>query len=223
MKKYKLHILYLITLALWFIPRDLKTTFPALFGSNYIQWSIAYIVSLLIPIGSLYSLYWIKKGKKGGYWFFIAFSTPLVVSLFLYAVISPLLLSLQGSQHSIFKDDANTISILLNQIQSSKSKDRARNIARARILYSLYGIKAYMPSDNGNLSIYSPTEDDKVRWQEMQKTKQTALATDNIINWQLKQIPWLFSIFLGNYILIMGIGLGIYSYHKRREHSTKHL
>ena len=216
MKKYKLHIFFIVTFALWFIPWELKKTFPSFWGSNYLQWSIAGITSLLIPIGSLWSLSWMLKGKKQGYWFLIAFSLPLFFLLFSFAVVTPLLMRVQMHQCSLFNKDAETISMLTNQIYESKTEDMQKNLARARILYSIFGIKPYLPSGNGKYELYSPTEKAKKTWAEIQKAKRIAIQTDNMINWQLKQIPWLFSVYLGNYILIMALGLGIYNY-KGRE------
>ena len=217
MKKYKLQILFIVTYALWFIPWEFKKTLPSIFGSNYLQWSLTAIVSILIPIGSLWSLSWIQKGRRSGYWLLLAFSVPLLISLFSYAVVSPMLMRLQIHQLSFFSKDVETISTLSNQIYESKPQDKQKNLARARILYGFYGIKPYLPSENGRLKIYSPTEKDVKRWKEMQETKQMAIQTENMIKWQLKQIPWLFSVYLGNYILIMALGLGFYSYKRNNN------
>jgi hypothetical protein len=84
-------------------------------------------------------------------------------------------------------------------------------------LYGFYGIKPYLPSVKGGFKIYSPTEKDEKRWKEMQKTKQMAIQTENMINRQLNQIPWLFSVYLGTYILIMTLGLGIYSFKRKKS------
>ena len=48
-----------------------------------------------------------------------------------------------------------------------------------------------------------------------------AIQTENMINWQLKQIPWLFSVYLGNYILIMALGLGLYSYKRKKSEQNE--
>lgn len=102
-------------------------------------------------------------------------------------------------------------------MHTSKPEDKQKNLARARMLYGFYGIKPYLPSKNGGLKIYSPTKKDEKRWKDMQKTKQKAIQTENMIKWQLKQIPWLFTVYLGNYIFIMALGLGFYSYKIRKS------
>jgi hypothetical protein len=77
-----------------------------------------------------------------------------------------------------------------------------------------------LPSEKGRFKIYSPTAKDEKCWKEMQKTKQMAIQTENMIKWQLQQIPWLFSVYLGNYILIMALGLGFYSYKRNKAHKS---
>ena len=215
MKTNKLQLLFFITFALWFIPWEFKKTLPSILGSDYLQWFLTVIVSILIPVGSLWSLYWIEKGRKNGYYLLLAFSSPLIITLFLYAVTTPMLMRLQIHQHSFFNKDVETISTLLNQINESKPNDKQKNLARSRILYSIFGIKPYLPFENGKYELYSPTSKDEKRWKEMQKVRQIAIQTENSIIQQLKQIPWLFSVYLGNYIFIMALGLGIYSYKKK--------
>lgn len=76
----------------------------------------------------------------------------------------------------------------------------------------MFGIQTVWKNDEGALERYSPTSVQQEQWQETNKKKRKAREYSNKLDWTLKQVPWLFGVYLGSFSLILLAGLAVHTY-----------
>jgi hypothetical protein len=206
-RKYIDYLLNLV-LALWLIPWIGKQYFPQIFGGHYVQWTCAILLAILIPIGTLLTISFIRhseKNKLSGYLSLIGLSVPLLVILFSIVVA---LAVITNVQQFLYDNNDNLAIRSLSECSHNASTVEKRKNA-AQYLYGHYGIKATFIDENNTLKIYSITKQDEDAWKNRQLEDKDISDKKEQINRELKTLPWLFTLYTATYAIIMIIGAAI--------------
>lgn len=211
-RKYISYILNFV-FALWLVPWIGKIHFPNIFGGQYCQWTCAILLAILIPIGTLLTIYVIRhseKNKLSGYLSLVGFSVPLLVILF--SIVVPLAV-ITNVQQVLYDNNDNLAIRSLSECSHNASTIEKRKNA-AQYLYRHYGIKATFIDETNTLKIYSITKQDEEAWENRQLEDKNIFDKKEQINRELKTLPWLFTLYTATYAIIMIIGSAILIFRK---------
>ena len=206
--------LLILTLALWLIPWQGKQYFPQILGGHYVQWICSILLALMIPLGSLLTLsFMLRDSTKRRYGFFtiICFSFPLLVNLFILGISQPTIIHTQLTFQGIGRDNLAIRSLFEATLRAESIQKRKR---AAQILYQNYGIETAFIDEDETFKRYYPTQADVDQWEKRQLDNKEISSMQEYIHYQLKQLPWSFTLYLGTYAIIMTIGLAVFSFKK---------
>lgn len=225
MKSKHLGWLLVATFLVWFIPWQAKQLFPAVFGASYIQWASAIVSAPLLSIGlflSVHALYTHPKERRDSGWACIGFTTLFCIILGFYGLAGPMLSRLSHSVDTLSMHDS--MPRLMSKIQEAKTEKHRQTIAKA--IYIFNGVTVPYQTDSGTYIIYSPTVEDTNSWTQTQALESKRKETKGLLEWQLKQLPWLTSLYIGSFFLTFFVGSLILIYRNNKcepSHSPKPL
>ena len=199
-------------LALWVAPIQGKKLAPEVFGTSGVQWACAVVVAVIIPVVVLLSLNMLfgLRDRRAGFGFLILACLPLLYNLTMYGVGGVLLARTNLNLLRGHERDSELISTLSERaISEAELEDRAKS---AGVLYSMFGVQSVWKNAEGELERFYPTVAQQERWEDTVDTENTVRETTEIIDWQLKQMPWLFGLDLFSFCLILFGGLGWRAY-----------
>ena len=209
-----------LTIVLWLfflIPWKGKEVAPELFGSSAVQWTSAIIVAILIPVVVLMALSMIFRSadRKVGFGLFVGACLPLIGSLIMYGIGGTMLaranLMLQGGH----KRDSELIAKLTERaISGDTQEERSKS---GGILYSMFGVQSVWKNGEGDLERYYPTVEQEEEWEDTIDTEKVITDSTAMVDWHLKQMPWLFGLYLGSFCVIIFAGLAWRTYKQQSE------
>jgi hypothetical protein len=200
-------LLTLILWLFWFIPLQGKRFAPEIFGSSAVQWTTTAFVAVLIPVVALMALEMIFRDaqRRSGLGIFVFACLPLLFGLTVYGVGSTMLTRVDLTVQQVNGRDSEIIATLTERaISGATAESRMKS---AEFLYTMFGVQPVWKSEAGNLERYHPTGDQQERQRETINTRQSMRKASEIIDLQLKQLPWLFGLYLGAFSLIFFGGL----------------
>jgi hypothetical protein len=213
MRTSKLNWLLAATWAVWFIPWQAKSFFPAVFGSSYFNLASVAATSVILSIGlfiSLRSFFTHSERRKETCWTSIGFVTLFAVIIGYNAVASPMLIRVANAIDTLTTDDA--MPSLLQKLQVPGPSNKRADIAKA--IYHFYGVTVPYQNETGGYVIYEPDEKDKGSWAQTQSTKKKLSETKKILNVQLKQLPLITSFYIFCFFITFFIGIVFLTYKK---------
>jgi hypothetical protein len=206
----------LIPMLLWLIPLQAKKASPELFGGPLFQWTAGAVNAVLIPVLVLMGLKLLatQNRKRAGLGLLFSAGFPMVALLLTYGVFSPLLartrFMLANGDHVLFDRLPALVEVARDH------EDPAKRKQAARALHVISGITTVWRNEAGEFEIYEPNGEDLEKWEDSSESKRTAEAAMKTIDGQLRQMPWLFAMNLGTFVIITGAGLLWHVYHKPR-------
>lgn len=205
-------ILTISLVVLWVAPLQGKKIAPEVFGTPGIQWTCVVIVAVLIPVVVLLSLNMLfgVRHRRAGLAFVTLACLPLLYNLTMYGVGGVLLARTNLNLLSGHERDSELIATLSERaIAEAEPEDRAKS---AGILYSMFGVQPIWKNAEGDFEHFYPTVDQQERWEDTVDTAHTLRQTTEMIDGQLKQMPWLFGLNLLSFCVILFLGLGWRAY-----------
>ncbi|MBB5354025.1 hypothetical protein HNR46_004297 [Haloferula luteola] len=196
----------------WVAPLEGKKIAPEVLGTPGIQWTCAVIVAVLIPIVVLLSLNMIfgVGHRRAGLAFVTLACLPLLYNLTMYGIGGVLLARTNLNLLRGHERDSELIGTLSERaIAEAEPEDRAKS---AGILYSMFGVQPIWKNSEGDFEQFYPTVDQQERWADTVDTAHTLRQTTEMIDVQLKQMPWLFGLNLLSFCMILFLGLGWRAY-----------
>ena len=204
--------LIILTLALWLIPWEGKKYFPQIIGNPYVQWTCAIFLAIMIPLGSLLTLYVMlhdSKKRRLGFFAIITFSFPLLINILSIGMLQPFVINNTLIFGGVDRDNLGIRTLSTCTLEGENVQKRKR---AAQILYQHYGIETTFLDKNQTFLRYYPTKLDLEQWEKIQLQNRQISSMREEVGYQLKQFPWLFALYVGTYVVIMTIGLGVFSF-----------
>jgi hypothetical protein len=149
--------------------------------------------------------------RRYGFFTIIGFSFPLLVNLFILGISQPTIIHTQLTFQGIDRDNFAIRTLFEAALQAESVQKRKR---AAQILYQNYGIETAFVDKVETFKRYYPTQGDIDRWEKRQRDNKEISSMKEYINYQLKQLPWLFTLYIGRYAIIMTFGLAVFSFKK---------
>jgi len=210
-------IITLVAWVCWLVPLEGKKHAPSIFGTNEFQWLFAVIVAILIPIAVLLGLRMLATlgHRRNGLWIIYFACAPLIANLVIYGVGGVLMARSHITLTAMHERDAEHVTKLTKAAQTMESADR--RLLAAKILYSDFGYATVWRNKNNEYEQYAPDKDDALKVQKNAETNTMLSSTKKKLDWQLRQLPWLFGLDLGAFVLIVFSGLTWHAYRKTSE------
>lgn len=205
MKPKYLGWLLAATFLIWFTPWQAKQFFPSVFGSSYIQWASCIVSAPLLSIGlflSVRALYTYPVERRDSGWVCVGFTTLFCLILGFYGLAGPMLSRLNHSVDML--NMADSMPRLMSKMLEAKTEKHRQNIAK--VIYGSSGVTIPYQTDSGIYIIYSPTQEDTNNWTQTQAFELKRKETKALLEWQLKQLPWLTSLYIGSFFLTFSVG-----------------
>jgi len=205
-------ILTVILWVFWLVPLQGKKLAPAIFGTSSVQWTCAVIVAICIPLAVLMAikLLFDPTRRRTGFGVLIVASLPLFYSLTMYGIGGTMLARTNLMIQAGHQRDSEVIATLTDY---AVTKETAESRAKfAGLLYTMFGVQPIWKNAEGELQRYNPTADQQEKWQRTVETTQIEVRTSGMIDGQLKQMPWLFGLYLGAFSLILLAGTAWQAY-----------
>lgn len=210
----------MIPFLLWLIPLQAKKVSPALFGGPAFQWAAGAINAVLIPVLVLLALKLLATParKKAGLGLIVSAGLPLVANLVMLGMGGAILARTQALVLTPASSEKAVVSSLLDRaVTSDNAKDRVKAAALA---YRYWGIRAAWRDASDELVRFSPGPEDEAAWQKTLETDRTVFAGLQVLDGQLRQMPWLFAMNFGTFVIITGVGLLWHVYQKPRAEAA---
>jgi len=193
-----------------------KSHFPQYVNNAWVQYGAAIFTALGAPIGALFALKLMHEGDRwNGFGLLFVFCVP-VVSVFTYdGIIGPTL----GRVHGMTQPSRNEYGAIarISEFCITPEVDPAKRMERAAFAYQVWGIKLAVMHKNGSIALFVPhSEDDKGVNETVQGWKiadQTEANMDNL----LRQMTWIFGIYLVGWCLVFVVGLAWFAFQGRRK------
>ncbi len=215
MKTIHLNLLLAGTCLAWFIPWQGKQWYPTVFGSSYIQWTSAIITALLLSLGmflSIRTLFSHPKQRRSTGWICVGFVIIFSINLGLHGLISPMVVRV----NSLLADSsANIMLMLMQNLQEAETEKSRQRYAQAIYTFSGFAMP-YQTEDNGYV-VYQPTEKDKELWARNQVSDNNITETKEMLDWQLKQLPYIASLYIGSFFIMFTVGILTFTYQKNKR------
>jgi hypothetical protein len=216
MKTKHLGWLLVATYLVWFIPWQAKQLSPAIFGTSYIlQWGSSVVSALLLSLGLFLSIRALhlcspEKRRDAG-WICIGFTTLFCLVMGSFGVGGPMFARTSCLLNELSANDA--MLRLMPKLQEAKTEKHRQKIARG--IYVFTGVAVPYQTDSGTYITYSPTQKDSDSWTQNQTLEVKRKETQELVDWQLKQWPWLTSLYIGSFFATFVIGSLILIYKKK--------
>ena len=216
MKSKKLGWLLLATLLIFLLPLLAEKYSPETFGKAYIQWTSAVVAAPMLSIGlflSIQTFYSRPEERNMAGWTSLGFIAFFCFVVGLYGVAGPLI---ARTQHVLETSDPRLhIPSLLSDMQEAETELHRKVIARS--IYTLGGVAIPYQTDSGTYTVYSPTEEEVKFWTGTRELEVKKRHIINLLDSQLKQLPWLASLYVGSLFLTFALGLPILAKKKSKQ------
>lgn len=217
MKNRTISWLGIIPFLLWLGPLQAKRISPELFGGPLFQWTTAAVNAVLVPLLVLLALKLLASPDRKKTGLGLLFSTGLlfVANLTMLGIGSAVM---TRTQAALFMPKPNEKAAISSLVDRAITNDQTANrrIA-AGLAYQLWGTKSVWRNGADELVRFSPGPDDEAAWLQTQEVDRAASTAWQVLEGQLRQMPWLFALNLGAFVLITGGGLLRHVYRKPRE------
>ncbi len=219
MKQKTLSWLLTVTFFIMCITWEGKKLYPSVFASCYIQWSSSVLSAILLSIGMYFSMQAVfaqpEDRKKAGCTC-LGFVSLFTLITGFYGVATPMLIHTSNSVASLSSN--NTVPKLVQKLYAPESAGNRPAIARA--IYMLCGVTVPYQAENGSFIVYKPTSKDNESWTEIQKVQIQAKQFKEHLDWQIKQLAYLTSLYIGCFSMSFLIGILTLIYKKRDSETT---
>lgn len=187
---------------------------PALFGTAWIQWPLAFISAICIPLAILQGLRLLTRPgfKKVGILNIFLAGAMWVGTLTLYGAGYVMMSKTQLALESLESTNAEVLRKFARQTVLGESERNRKLNAKAFYIFS--GAALAWKADDGTYVEYAPDAKDREMQHSTRETERTTIQTKNLIDSQLKQFSWLFAWYFGSFALISFTGLLIQAYRR---------
>lgn len=211
----------ILTVIVWvflIVPQQGKKLAPDLFDNSVIQWTCAIVVAILIPVIVLMTLNMIFTGtrRRAGFWIAVFACLPLLCNLTMYGIVGTMMARTNFILQRGHERDSEMIATLTVRAVSADSAEKRAEWAG--LLFTMFGVKPVWKDVNGNFTQYDPTIEEQRKWQQTVRTSMLEKKATEMLDWQLKQMPWLFGLYLGSFTVIIVSGLAWRAYKTKSEH-----
>lgn len=216
MKPKHLSLVFVATFLIWFLPWQAKKFYPSVFGSSYVQWGSVIISAPLLSLGMFFSIHALfsnpDKRRDSG-WTCIAFIALFSLIVGFYCLVVPL--------YSRASDSIDTLSSgtlmpqLIRKLQDAKTEEKRKTIAK--VIYIFSGVSVSYQSEESTYIIYQPTEKDNESWRERQQTEEKIKETKAIMDWQISQLRYITTLYIGSFFITFFVGILILIYKKKKS------
>jgi hypothetical protein len=217
MKKILVTIFLPLAYIAFFVPLAGKTTNPAIFNNNLIQYGASAIVAIACPICILCSLYiLLEQYRILGLLLVVLSSFPLIIAAILLCVMPTIL---GRSAYTIFQPDFHDIDVIASaeRLARSPETDLNERIKSASVLYRYWNVTTTFLDSDKILRVYTPTASDQLERKNNSDLRVKEEATRNMIDQTMQQIPWIFGIYLTAFIFVMGAALTVLAIRRLRH------
>jgi hypothetical protein len=214
-------ILTVVLWVFWLVPWEGKKHAPNFFGTEVVQYTSAFIVAICVPIAALKALKLLaeKKRRRDGFWILVFACLPLFCNLAMYGVGGIMMARVSLAIRTWHEPNPEWVAKLTDRSLSGESE--AMRAKSAGILYGLLGVQPVWKNAKGELERYQPTVKQEEARRQTVETSQTAAETIKTIDWQLKQMMWLFGLNLGSFGVIFLAGLAWHAYRPNSEQNSE--
>jgi hypothetical protein len=212
----KLDWLFGLTALILFSSTEGRTFFPSIFSKPYIPWLLTGLTAVLLSIGLFLSAYSLFSGKSERMigWTCLGFVTLFSIILESYIVITPMMIHLSDASSSLSTSNPELLKKLLTQLYSGETNTEGKRQNLSKVIYVFYGVMIPYLRDDGSYISYQPTEKDREDWNKTQTTAAQLANTKEMISWQLKQLPYIASAYIGFFLLTFWMGI-LWVMHRR--------
>jgi hypothetical protein len=208
----KANLLVLVLFVCWLVPLQGKKLAPEFFGTAIVQWTSSVIVAICSPILVLiaFKLFSQPKRIRTAFWMIVMAWLPLLYAMVFYGIIGTMLARTNLILQRGHDRDSETIAILTDR---ALNEDTVASRAQAAgHLYGVFCIDPVWKNSENQLERYQPTLKQMEMWERTVDTNRMELQMTEMIDGQLKQMPWLFGLYLGSFTLIVFSGLAWQAY-----------
>ncbi len=182
-----------------------KKVLPSILGINYVQWGLAVISSLILPVGIFYSIRAIfiypEQRRQSGF-ACLLFSAIFSLMLICYGVGSPLKMGLSHTLDDLSSE--HLLPELLHGLQSSDSPEI--HLKMAKSIFVCSGIQIPYRLENGAYTVYQPTKQDQDLWNGTKATNEEIATIKEQQNWEVKQMQYLMGLYAVSFFIVFLIG-----------------
>jgi len=191
-----------------------KKLAPDMFGGSAFQWSVAAIVAILIPVAILMSLPHLsapgRSRRRTAFGLMNLALFLLIYQLCVHAIGGIMMARTRDALSSMSGQDAKAIAKMEKASRDMELPDRRR--LAASVLYTEFGVTTAWRNEQDQLATYLPDERDQAKRREAAELSATLASTRSKLDWQIRQMPWLFGLNLGMFVFIVVGGLGYQVY-----------
>jgi len=103
--------------------------------------------------------------------------------------------------YNVIDETSDILPKLVEGARTADSESKRRTMAQDA--YQIYGLTVAYRRDNGELTYYQPTSQDIALHDQYEKNGvKNRESRDSILNGPLRQLPWLFSVYLGSFFSV---------------------
>jgi len=110
----------------------------------------------------------------------------------------------------------DTIPLMGKKIYSENTPEKKRPIM-ASLIYMSAGVAVPYKIEDGSYMTYRPTLKDEQSWIETQEGEGNIKQTGDILDWQLKQLPFLTSLYIGPFFLTIVVGISVLFHENKKS------
>lgn len=216
MKPKHLCWLFVATLLIWFLPWQAKKIYPSIFGSAYVQWGSVIISAPLLALGmflSIHALFSNPDKRRVSGWTCIAFIALFSHVIGYYCIIVPLYSRASDSIDTL--SDITLMPQLIRKLHEEKTEEKRKIFAKCIYLFS--GVSVPYQSEESTYIIYQPTEKDNESWMKRQQTEEKIKDTKAIMNWQISQLRYITTLYIGSFFITFFVGILILIYKNKKS------
>lgn len=104
---------------------------------------------------------------------------------------------------------------LIRKLQDAKTEEKRKTIAK--VIYIFSGVSVSYQSEESTYIIYQPTEKDNESWRERQQTEEKIKETKAIMDWQISQLRYITTLYIGSFFITFFVGILILIYKKKKS------
>ena len=191
-----------------------KTLFPAIFGTNAIQWGCAGIGAIFVSLGLFFSILGFFSNRTtrretgvACLGFLVLFTMPVTT----YCIMTPMMLRLSEANACI--STKNDLPRVLHKIYGAEAP---KNDRIAKLMFTWYGIAVPYQMEDGSYVSFKPSQPDRKRWQQSQEAEAQIEKNKISISWTLQQLPFLALAYIGSFFIVFLVGVIILMFREKK-------
>jgi hypothetical protein len=211
MKRRTLVIFGMLTVWVYVLAWFGKQQFPSFFNKAWIQYGSAIFTALACPLGALFALKLIHEGDRwNGFWLMLTFCVPVAASLTVYGIGGPMISRMEGMARAS-RNDYGAIA-RISEFCVTPEMEPAKRLERAAFAYQIWAIKLPVMYKDGSIALFVPNSEDEKGLKGTIENWRIGDQVEKTLDDQLRQMQWLFGLYLGSWFVVFVVGLGWFAF-----------